>query len=85
MLQLVLGDTDFLLAPGQAQLLLFDVVKILFVIAALLYLVFSFVVVRQIQVMRNTLLTPASTVIQIFGLIHLVFALGVVAWFVTWL
>lgn len=58
-------------------------VKTLFIIGALLYLVFAFVVTRQIQVMRSTVITPFSPAVQLLGLVHLVLALAVLILFIT--
>lgn len=69
--------------PLDLQIAVLLFVKILLLLAALAYLVFSFVVVRQIQVMRSTLVTPLANAIQIFGFIHLLFSLGVLILFAT--
>lgn len=58
-------------------------VKGLYIIGAILYLVFAFVVIRQIQVMRNTVLTPFSSVVQALGIIHLLMALAILILFIT--
>jgi len=58
-------------------------VKTLFIIGALLYLVFAFVVTRQIQVMRSTVITPFSTTVQILGFVHLLMTLAVLILFIT--
>lgn len=60
-----------------------SVLKILFIVGALMYLLFAFVVVRQIQVMKSTLVTPLTPAIQFLGFIHLLFALAVLFLFVT--
>jgi len=72
------GLTTFPIDGANLILLL---VKVLLLIGAILYLVFSFVVVRQIQVMRNTLITPLAGVIQIVGIVHLLFSIGVLLLF----
>ncbi len=82
MLQLILGTDTGLFDPAQTQVLLLDFVKILFIIASLIYLVFAFVIVRQIQVMRSTVITPASGLMQILGFSHLVFAFAVLVLFI---
>jgi hypothetical protein len=69
--------------PLDTQLLVLLFVKLLLLLGALAYLVFAFVVVRQVQVMRSTLVTPLANVIQIFGFLHLLFALGVLILFAT--
>lgn len=59
--------------------------KLLFVILAFLYLLFAFVVTRQIKVMRTTLITPISPVVRVVGYVHLIFALIVFVGFVLFL
>lgn len=44
--------------------------KLLFVLLAFLYFLFSFVVTRQIKVMRSTLITSFSPIITTIGYIH---------------
>lgn len=48
--------------------------KMLFLMGAALYLVFAFIVVRQIHLMKSTVQTDFSLVVQILGYIHLAFA-----------
>lgn len=45
--------------------------KILFMLAFGMYVVFSFVALRQIHTMKNTLVTPFSGVVQMMGYIHM--------------
>lgn len=59
--------------------------KILFVIGGALYIVFAFVVVRQITLMRQTLITSFSTIIQIIGYVHLIFSVLVLLYFLLFL
>lgn len=56
--------------------------KILFVLAAFLYVLFSFVVIRQISLMRKTLITPFSPVLSILGWLHSVIAIIVLLVFI---
>jgi hypothetical protein len=53
--------------------------QIMFVVAAVLYLIFSLLVIRQIDLMKKTLITPFSPVITAIGLIHLA-AAGALVW-----
>ena len=76
MLQVMLASGSFTGLPPEAALFLVLMLKVLFIVAALLYLVFAFVVVRQIQVMKGTVVTPFSPVVQLIGFIHLFMALG---------
>ena len=57
------------------------ILKILFIAGALLYLAFSFVVVRQITLMRQTVITALSAPLQMIGYIHFVAAACVVLLF----
>lgn len=75
-------DTTFGLFPVDAQNIILLLVKLLLIVGSLLYLIFAFVVVRQVQVMRSTVLTPLSNVVQILGLVHLLFAVGVLLFFI---
>lgn len=52
----------------------FMFLKIIFVLGSLLYLFYSFVVVRQISVMKKTLITGFSDTITLLGLINLILA-----------
>jgi ABC-type multidrug transport system permease subunit len=51
--------------------------KLLFVILGFLYVIFAFVVTRQIKVMRTTLITPVSPVVRLIGYLHFFVALAV--------
>lgn len=68
--------------PLDLQLLILLLVKVLFIIGAFLYLIFSFVVVRQIYLMRSTLVTPFSNVIIWLGFGHLILAFSVLFSFI---
>lgn len=54
---------------------LFNVVKIFFLIGFFLYILFAFLVVRQIEEMRRTVVTPLSPIIQVVGYLHLLFSI----------
>lgn len=43
----------------------------MFVIGAILYLIFALLVLRQIDLMKKTLITPFSPVVTTLGLVHL--------------
>lgn len=49
--------------------------KMLFLMGAVLYIVFSFIVVRQIHLMKSTVQTEFSGLVQILGYVHLAFAI----------
>lgn len=80
MLQLILGTT--VTDPAFGMMALEWVFKILFIVAALLYVLFAFVVTRQIHVMRTTLITSFSPVVQLLGYLHLAAAVGVLLFFI---
>lgn len=73
---LLAPETSTPIFPDSTMSLFYLVLKIMFIIGALIYLIFSFVVVRQIHIMRSTLITPFSSFVQIIGYIHLLIALG---------
>ncbi|MFZ5438228.1 MAG: DUF5657 family protein [Patescibacteria group bacterium] len=51
--------------------------KYLLISASFFYLIFAFVVIRQISIMKRTLITPVSGKITLLGWIHFGFALTV--------
>ena len=59
------------------------VVKLFFIVGGLLYLVFSFVVVRQIAIMKRTIITPLSPLVTTLGYVHMAVTAGVV--FLFWM
>lgn len=81
LLQLQLRPTDDILLNLTMSPIFTGFVKILFIIAALLYVAFSFVVVRQITLMRQTVITSLSPLLQVLGYLHMLFAIGVVLLF----
>lgn len=52
-------------------------IKGIFLLGILIYFIFALIVVRQIHVMKKTLITPFSPVVQTAGYTHLLFV-GVV-------
>jgi hypothetical protein len=77
----VVIDSSFGMVPIDTQVLVLLLVKLLLLIGALVYLIFSFIIIRQIHIMRSTLITPFSSIILIAGYIHLAFAIGVLVLF----
>ncbi len=53
-----------------------------FSLASIVYIVFAIVVVRQIAVMKKTLITSFSPIITILGFAHLGFAFVVALFFI---
>lgn len=60
----------------------FSLIRILFLILAALYFIFSLFVIRQINLMTETLMTEAGTILRVFGFFHTLLALGVLIFFV---
>jgi hypothetical protein len=57
------------------------ILKIIFVVSSALYFVYTFIVFRQIQVMKKTLITSFSPSINLLGLINLFLAGGLLVGF----
>ena len=55
--------------------LVFNFIKLLFLIGYFLYILFAFLALRQIEEMRHTVVTPLSPAIQIIGYAHLLLAI----------
>ncbi len=73
------------LPTDQASLqnLLEALFKNCFILGAIIYIVFAVVVIRQIAVMKKTVSTSFSPVIQTLGYIHLAAAVGVLLFFIA--
>jgi len=83
-LQALFGVDDPTLGAPLSAIIAFSLfLKVVFIIGGLLYLVFAFVVTRQIHIMKSTVITPLSGVIQILGYVHLLLAMGVLLFFIT--
>ncbi len=77
--QLITQNTDPLHTFGgnfDENALLVGVFKLLFIAITLFYVVFSVIVIRQVQIMKNTLITPFSPVLLVVGFIHFLLAVG---------
>lgn len=61
------------------------ILKFLFVTGALFYLLYTFIVFRQIYIMKKTLITSFSPAVSLLGLINLVLATGVFVGFLLFL
>jgi len=64
-----------MLNPIINQDLILALFKIAFVIGAFFYLIYSFVVAKQIRIMEKTLITGFSTIITLLGFINLIIAI----------
>ncbi len=69
--------------PDSATAFIYLCLKALFILGAMIYLIFAFVVTRQIHVMRSTVITPQSGLMQLLGLLHLILAFGVLILFIV--
>lgn len=79
----IVTQPGFGTVPSDLSSFLFLGVKVLFIIGALLYVAFAFVVTRQIQVMRSTVITPFSPLVQLLGFAHLIVAFLVLLIFIV--
>lgn len=72
----LLGDA----LPGADAALLFGV-KVLFIIAGIIYLLFAILVSRQITIMSKTVDTTASPKIKLLGMAHLITSILILIYF----
>jgi len=61
----------------------FSFLKVLFVLAGSIYLIFSVVVIRQIYTMERSLVTSFSNAMRIVGYLHLGFSILVLIFFIV--
>ena len=61
---------------------LLGTIKLLFIVGGVLYFAFAFVIIRQISVMKKTLITPLELEISSLGWIHLALTTGLFLYFV---
>lgn len=59
--------------------------KFVFVVGAFFYLIYTFIVFRQVQVMKKTLITSFSPMVSLLGLINLLLAAALFGGFVMFL
>lgn len=69
--------------PAEFNEIFFGFLKVLFVVAGVLYAVFSVVAIRQIHTMQKSLMTSLSGKLTAIGYIHLVFAVLVLLFFIV--
>lgn len=62
-----------------------SILKFTFVTGALFYLIYTFIVFRQIQIMKKTLITSFSSSVSLLGLLNLLLALGLFVGFLLFL
>ena len=69
--------------PAGLNELFFGFLKIMFVMAGMLYMFFSVVVIRQIYNMQKSLETSLSDKLRILGYLNLVFSILVLLFFIV--
>lgn len=62
-----------------------DIPRLGILLLAVLYFVFSLIVLRQIKLMSETLISESSPVLMAFAILHSGFALGVIILFIGFL
>jgi flagellar biosynthesis protein FlhB len=70
---------------SEYQNLLPLLLKVVFVVGAIFYLIYSFVVFRQVKVMKKTLITNFSPIISLLSLVNLLLALVLLVGFLLFL
>ncbi len=81
LLQITLGPTEA--TNLQIDKLLQALFQDFFIIGGAIYVIFSVVVIRQIAVMKRTLITSFSPVIRILGYVHLVLSILVLLFYIV--
>lgn len=61
------------------------IVKVGMIILAVFYFIFSLIVVRQVSLMTELLMTEVSPVLRAFSIVHAGLALGIVVLFIGFL
>jgi hypothetical protein len=72
--------------PGSFDILafanVFALFKVGYVIFAVLYFLFALIVVRQVALMTDTVITEAGGFLRFLSIIHAIFALGILVFFI---
>lgn len=69
----------------QLDSVILGIVKTLFFAGFGLYLIFAVIALRQIGLMRKTVVTPLSPIVQLIGIAHLVLAIGALIFVILFL
>ena len=77
LLQTALSFGTGSVSPDSISALFLTGIKGMFLLGVLIYFLFALIIVRQIHVMKKTLITPFSPIVQTVGYTHLLFV-GVV-------
>lgn len=59
--------------PGAdfgTEVIILSLIKLLFLLAFGIYVAFAFIATRQIRIMRKTVITPYSDVVELIGYVH---------------
>lgn len=57
-------------------------IKVVILIILVFYTIFSLIIVRQVDLMSKTLITPVSSILKAFSILHAVLAVGLI--FLAW-
>lgn len=78
-----------LLSPNNPRLnsineasLLNGLFKVMFLLSIVFYIIFAVIVIRQVQIMKNTLITPVSPLILLLSILHLILAIAILFLFI---
>lgn len=63
--------------------LFFNFLKVLFVLAGIIYVIFSIVAIRQIDIMENSLVTSLAGKLKMLGYLHFVIAVLALIYFIV--
>ena len=69
--------------PDNVNQLILNLFQDFFIIGGIFYIIFAVVVIRQIIVMKKTLITSFNPVILTLGYIHLGLAVAVLLFYIT--
>ncbi len=69
--------SNLLNSPGFVQ-----TVKVGFIGISILYFIFSLVVIRQVNLMSETVITKTANILKAIAILHALLALGVVIFFI---
>ncbi len=83
LLQLTFFPIDGVLAEGFGLGLLLGLFKLFLIVGGSLYVFFAFIVIRQIAIMRKTLITSFSPLFTVLGYAHFIVALLALLFFFT--
>lgn len=59
-----------------------DIVQVLAIIFTLLYLVFAFIILRQVQLMTRTLPSPISPIVIFISILHIGLTIAILILFI---